>query len=303
MWIFEQYSNDILIIDAIHGTISHGCMSKSTDEGTIPKSVRHKRILSLAEDRPDASLEALADEIPTATVDLIEHVLEQYGDPASNEDGDPPDGSSQTPDMATNDSTDESNAGVESMEEAPPDDADSDTTDPSVHSPNNQDETDGDGEESESADLPSASELTDIERETLALIRENPTATQRELGDILGVSPATISNRVNAIRGFEWGDRASLVDEILADTNPNEYSNHMAAENVTVTDQLETIADRLDALEARLDDRSAPSEPESIFADSELIHKVIHACMESDHLSEEEELQVIRDVLQYTRVE
>ncbi len=49
---------------------------------TLPKSIRHKRILDLAGDRPDASLEDLAAEIPSATTDLVEFVLDECGDPA-----------------------------------------------------------------------------------------------------------------------------------------------------------------------------------------------------------------------------
>lgn len=41
----------------------------------------HKRILESAESDPDASLEALAGEVAGASPDLVERVLEEYGDP------------------------------------------------------------------------------------------------------------------------------------------------------------------------------------------------------------------------------
>ena len=48
---------------------------------TAPRAVIHKRILEVARADPDASLERLAGEVPGASPDLVERVLEEYGDP------------------------------------------------------------------------------------------------------------------------------------------------------------------------------------------------------------------------------
>lgn len=120
--------------------------------------MRHERILDVAADNPNASVGELADEVPSATADLVENVLEKYGDPADTTDTDP----------------------------TPPE------------SPRATDET-----------PPSPADLSAVERETLEAIHEHPEATQRELSDQLGVSPATISNRVNGIPGFEWAERTT----------------------------------------------------------------------------------------------
>ncbi len=56
-------------------------MSQTRQDETPPRSMRHKRILDLAESRPDASMEEIAEAVPTATVDVVEEVLEEYGDP------------------------------------------------------------------------------------------------------------------------------------------------------------------------------------------------------------------------------
>lgn len=266
-------------------------MSKSTEGRTIPQSVRHKRILTLAEERPDASLEALADEIPTATADLIEHVLDKYGDPAAEEHDDHEEG--------TTDGTDDT------AEDEDPLQAGSTTnavktengTDPSEEQPTEENE---EGEQPEGPDeLPSGTELTAAQRATLREIRANPNATQRDLGETLGVSAATISTRVNAIEGFDWADRAELAAQLLEDTQTTEESNEMSTDDTTANGQLEAVTERLDALEERVDDQFAASETTSVFADAEFTHKVIHACMESDRLSEEEELRLLRGILHH----
>ena len=55
----------------------------TNDGGKAPRAVIHKRILDSAETEPDASLEALAAAVPGASPDLVERVLEEYGDPGS----------------------------------------------------------------------------------------------------------------------------------------------------------------------------------------------------------------------------
>ncbi|MFB6191979.1 MAG: hypothetical protein ABEI11_01515 [Haloarculaceae archaeon] len=55
-------------------------MSQSREPDT-PRAVIHKRILDVAADQPDASMAAIADEITGATTDLVERVLDEYGDP------------------------------------------------------------------------------------------------------------------------------------------------------------------------------------------------------------------------------
>ncbi|MFB6354085.1 MAG: winged helix-turn-helix domain-containing protein [Halobacteriales archaeon] len=52
--------------------------------GRPPRAVIHKRILESAETRPDASMAELAADLPGASPDLVERVLEEYGDPAAD---------------------------------------------------------------------------------------------------------------------------------------------------------------------------------------------------------------------------
>ena len=59
-----------------------GKMTTTTPkEQCIPRAVIHKQILDAAEARPDATIEELATAVSGATADLVERVLDEYGDP------------------------------------------------------------------------------------------------------------------------------------------------------------------------------------------------------------------------------
>lgn len=49
--------------------------------GEAPRAVIHKRILDSAESQPEATMAELAAEVAGASPDLVERVLEEYGDP------------------------------------------------------------------------------------------------------------------------------------------------------------------------------------------------------------------------------
>lgn len=54
----------------------------------VPRAVIHKQILDVAESAPDASMSAIAEEVSGATTELVEKVLEEYGDPGQTVDAD-----------------------------------------------------------------------------------------------------------------------------------------------------------------------------------------------------------------------
>lgn len=201
--------------------------------------MRHKRILRFAEDHPDASLQEIADEIPTATVELIDTVLEKYGDPGG--------GSSDAPTENSQNSADDS----------------------------------------------PASELTDTQRETLEAIADRPEATQQELAETLDVTAATICNRVNSIPGFEWENRKAIVESIQdMDTTETMTDEHSEQQQ----ERIDLLADDIARIERRLENGAA-SESTSAFDDPDLVHKVVHACMQADAISEAEELEIIKQLL------
>lgn len=330
-------------------------MPETSTNSHTPKSVRQKRILSIAAEQPDASIAQIANEVATATKNVVENVLEEYGDPAEQATVEgQPSGATASSDGG------QPLAGIEPSSKENTVDGQSAASQPAA--PDQQSENDVTAQETEVADTtPSLDSLTPKQWETLAAIRTNPEATQRELAEALGVSAPTVSNRVNAIPDFEWDDRLSFVENIietadpetieaLESAQPTSESTDSATEDATpieMTDgdgsyettadtaetadddttdsssdsdsaaadetddgietadsdaegpvavqsaQLETLAQRLDELNARLaavDDKPTGN----LFENSELTHKIIHACMETDTISEDEELEIIK---------
>lgn len=330
-------------------------MSQLKEGGELPKSMRHKQVLDVAEEHPDASLSKLASMVPSATTDLVEHVLDEYGDPAADE-PEPPetaaagvdtdetsardeteetDGSSQTagrdsdqrgepeteppeeanaetePDTETETSAEqetESETGSEAERDAATTNADT--------SDETEDETETDAEEHSDGDepYPSLSELTEKQRETLRTIAENPEATQTELATRLDVSAPTICNRVNSIEGFDWSDRQAFVDAVFeTDSHDSPEPASTQAQSATQTPRVSDLEERLNNIERQLDalvadtpskqaitDGSGSNEGPSgaAFEDPELVSKVVHACMDAETISEEEELRIVRALIQ-----
>lgn len=257
-------------------------------ERSLPKAMRHKRVLDVAAERPDASIETIAEEIPSATTDLVEHVLEEYGDPATKaaelEDGDV--------EAAELEDGDVEAAELEDGDGATP--GDGDALDGGNEAAGFEKWTSATDEEDGPLD---PSELTDKQREVLRAIRERPRATQREIAERLDVSAATVSNRVNAIDGFEWEDRRAIAEAVFdsSSTEPQRETTDMTpneSEPQVSTDQLH---DRVATIERRIDELTADAD--SVLDDPELAHKVLRACFESDTVTEEEELRLLEGLL------
>ena len=230
---------------------------------SAPRAVIHKRILDLAEERPDASMEAIAENVSGANVEIVEQVLEEYGDPGQDADPDEP---------SVADSTDqhpaESDDGNQSMNDnGPLDDA-----------------------------VPTAAreKLTDRQLETLKAIYRQPEATQAEIADHLDMSKSTINTRVNSIDGFEWETRKQFVTSLFDDYG-EVPGDDLDPDRVTeLTEELDEIASKIERIERRLDRQTSIGQ--SALDDPDLAHKVVHACLTSDMVSEEEELQLLREM-------
>ncbi|ADD03687.1 HTH domain protein [Natrialba magadii ATCC 43099] len=99
--------------------------------------------------------------------------------------------------------------------------------------------------------------LTPRQRETLQEIAARPDATQAALAETLGVTSATISQRVNSIDGFEWSRRREFVANLFDD----EDSAVAAARDHEGAGESDSSA------EATVDgERVLESEPESVVA-------------------------------------
>lgn len=141
-------------------------------------------------------------------------------------------------------------------------------------------------------DYPDSDELTPKQRETLRAIREHPDATQRELADLLDVTSPTISVRVNNIDGFDWENRQTFAEAVLEDsqsTTDGESGDRAAAD---VTDDIDDIAQQLESISETCD-RLVSGTSESIDIDAGLRHKVTHACMEANCITEDEERRLL----------
>lgn len=227
-------------------------MSKATTNQATPRAVIHKQILDIAETQPDSSVEEIASEIPSATVNLVEKVFDEYGDPADSE---------------------------------------------SIKSH---------GEDQ----FPELDNLTERQLEILQKIRENPHETQQELAEKLKISAPTVSKHVNNIEGFEWSRRYDFAKHILggeqSTTEEDELSSgteeptgamNTMETNGSTNDKTGTqVTERLAAIEKELKEVNE-TKSQTIFQDPTVAQKVIHACMSSDIISEEEELDIIRELL------
>lgn len=340
----------------------------------MPKSMRHKRILDIAERKPEAPLEAIADEIPSATVDLVEEVLDEYGDPGGG------DGSAED---ATEDGTGQAPVADQNADEAQPPvptaQADRSTTGGSAEagvdqqagsaetdtdeagsseaaggtetvdnhstgtSPAESDteKTAGDAETAE-PEKPGSSEqrantdsttddesLSADDRALLRAVHDHPEATQRELSDHLGVSAATVNRRVDAVEGLQWRNRRSFVEQyfdsdtdVHTTTNPSTMTNGAepsneddeGAQSQDEADEeaaLEALEKRIDKLEEQLEavaeaDRANPSataeqgseaDVPALYDDPDLAHRVVHACMQYEEISDDEERRILREMM------
>lgn len=166
-------------------------------------------------------------------------------------------------------------------------------------------------------------ELSEKELAVLEVVADRPDATQEEIADVLGVSRATISKRASGIDGFDWQRRAAFVERLFGDesaaltrggtdasTVPDSSLEPTDARtdgdrhrpggrdpaSVDTADHGEVVA-RLDRIESRLDALESGDAASTGIADPTLAHKVVHACMESDKVSESEELRVVSAVL------
>ncbi|MFB6296400.1 MAG: winged helix-turn-helix transcriptional regulator [Halobacteriales archaeon] len=285
-------------------------MSQSKGESGKPQAVIHKRILDVAESDPDASLEGIADDVSGATVDLVERVLREYGDPNVDddegpEDATPADTSTERDNETATEQSSESDARSASGSNAESSDADT------------PDSSDGEGTVDDTdAGSPPDPELSGKQVDALRLIEENPGATQRELAAELDVSAATVSRWLNDIPGFDWDRRESFASRTLdgggvesqlpeetdgSESPARENGSRPVDENARegsvegLRQRIDALGERIESLDGRVaeacaDDGSPGVEPD-------LLHKVIHACIDSDRITEEEELRVLEELI------
>lgn len=168
--------------------------------------------------------------------------------------------------------------------------------------------------------------LSERQRRTLRAVYERPDASQSDIAEVLDVTRATVSRRLNAIPGFEWDDRRSFAGSVFGDEAGGEEADgdatdgdgrdatdgagrddHGSPAGATVTDERERLDDEtvrrtLDRLERRLaaleDGDGADAGDESPVATlsltPELAQKALRVCLDSDRITDDEERELLR---------
>lgn len=308
-------------------------MSRVGDDSGSPRAIVHKKILDVAESDPDASMEAIAAEVSGASIDLVERVLDEYGDPCAE---------------PSDDTGAEANGNANGTGQ-PTDSPAATMSDPD----RSQTQTQTPEEPNPTGTPVDRDELSDKQLATLRAIAANPDCSQAELAEEFDVTRATISRWVNDIPGFEWSRRGEFATRILGDgdggtggsgdraarngdgseaaaaepadadgdgdAHANEAGDGESAASGTGDGEpddgppgsgsrerdapgVDELRDRLTDLERRLDGREADGTPTDDGAtgaaspppvEPELAHRVVHACMASDRISEDEELRLL----------
>lgn len=282
-------------------------MSTDDDGKSFPQSMRHKRILDAAEENPGASVDELASTIPSATPELIERVLDEYGDPAAEGESANQDSNPETATAAADTATGTEHANSETAADETTDDVSTDSEAAT------DDETTPD-------ETPSLDDLLEKQRELIEVVAARPQAAQKELAAHFDVTRATISRWASEIEGFEWRDRESYVESVFDDPPTDDASSDHSTADAATTESNRADADEpeqtdgeassdvslleaeVESLRERVTDierSSSEEEPAdwSVFEDPELVHKIVHACLESGAISDEEELAILRELL------
>jgi hypothetical protein len=150
--------------------------------------------------------------------------------------------------------------------------------------------------------------LSERQRRTLRAVSERPDASQSDIAEVLDVTRATVSRRLNAIPGFEWDDRRSFAGSVFGDEAGGEEADGDATDGDgrDATDGAgrddETVRRTLDRLERRLaaleDGDGADAGDESPVATlsltPELAQKALRVCLDSDRITDDEERELLR---------
>jgi DNA-binding CsgD family transcriptional regulator len=254
---------------------------------TKPRAMIHKKVLDIARENPNATAGRIAEEVSGVSATFVERILDEYGDPAANGrkdrrvDGGPASNGSE--DRSSEPAGDDSSA--TEAEEPVTDQSDAEAEEPVT------DQSDAEAEEP----VTDPSELTTKQRETLREVYKQPTASQKEISERLDVSRATISKRVNGIPGFDWRNRHAFVERLYGDQTTADDGSDLEPRDGPMEQSLMELNSRIEELERRVDERRGPAGNDGL--DPELVHKVAHACLEVEHITTDEELEILGRLL------
>jgi hypothetical protein len=165
------------------------------EPNVAPQALLHRKVLDVAAANPSVTTERIASEVDEASPSFVERVFAEYGDPAEGDrSSGAADGRESTPGAAKGNST-----GRDCERESAPAPASAPAPESDV-------------------DLAfDPRELSTAQVETLRVVHENPTATQRAVAERLDRDRSTVAKRINEIPGFEWASRRDLVETLFED--------------------------------------------------------------------------------------
>jgi len=259
--------------------------------------MRHKQILDVAAEKPEASIEELAAEVPSATAELVERVLEEHGDPAENDGTDAPDespGDTSTGSESYPAPGDLSSAERETLQAIQQHPAASqrdlaEKLDVTASTVSNR--VNGiDGFDWADREAFANAVFCDEAPESVPALAETETqASQPEPTESAGVPDEGDERTSEPDTASDDGDQSSAA----AATAAGEVNTTLTMFQSTVEDLSAQLAELESRVETVTDGGNSPQP----FQDPELVHKVVHACMNSDKISEEEELRILDSLL------
>ncbi|EMA10060.1 Winged helix-turn-helix DNA-binding [Haloarcula vallismortis] len=267
--------------------------------------MRHKQILDVAAENPEASIAELAAEVPSATAELVERVLEEHGDPAETDETDASDKSDESDESPSDSAT-------ESQSYPAPEDLSS--TERETLRSIQQHPTASQRDLAEKLDV-TASTVSNRVNGIDGFDWANREAFANAVFSEQGNESATPSNETDTLasdsKPSESTDASAEADGRVAesDTAPEDGGRSAAVVetaagevNTTLTTFQSTVEDlsaQLAELEGQVETiADGGGSPQSNpFHDPELVHKVVHACLNSENISEEEELRILESLL------
>jgi hypothetical protein len=270
-------------------------MSSGSTRSEAPRAVIHKRILDVAESRPDAPLATIADEVSGASTDLVERVLAEYGDPsAGTELPDSPAETATSDDPTDHDAPDATGDGTGDDDNAEPLVGDGHVLENVREGRQSGEDQSGEGASDDAVDGRDAGDavrddIPDRTVEALRVLHENPGASQSDLAEHFGVAASTMNRWLNSVPEFDWEERHAFAEAVV-EGGESEPSRSTDA-------SVQRLRRRVSAVERRVEQLAGDGGQSSL--DTDLVPKVVHACVESDRFSEEEELRVIESLVGY----
>lgn len=258
--------------------------------------MRHKQILDVAAENPEASIAELAAEVPSATADLVERVLEEHGDPAEDDEIEPSDQSAGEPSTESHsypapaDLSSTERETLQAIQQHPAASQRDLAEKLGVTASTVSNRVNGiDGFDWANREAFANTVLNDDEAESATVSNE----TESQASETHPPESTDISDKAD--------DRVSASDAGPADgdRSPTEVETAAGEVNTTLTTFQSTVEDlsaQLAELEGQVETVTDGGSQEP-FQDPDLVHKVVHACMDSDKISEEEELRILDSLL------